>query len=84
MEDVRHLIRVLPVRTEQDRPIAKGDQFPWIEGKTRIVLDVLPYTGHYPHWFNCVLVLSSPHTVSGRIEKAHHDPALPLAAGPKW
>lgn len=51
-------------------PVKAGDV---LDGRT--VLAVEPYTGRYPHWFNCVLVLSSPCTRSGRIERAYWDPA---------
>lgn len=48
-----------------------GDQ---LDGRT--VLEVRPYRGKYPQWFNVVLVITSPHTRSGRIERAYNDLAL--------
>lgn len=62
------------------KPVRPGDQFPWIGNDTRTVLGVLPYTGRYPQFFNVVLVLSSPHTHSGKIEMAYDDRALRLVS----
>jgi hypothetical protein len=38
----------------------------------RELIAIRPYTGRYPQFFDCVLVLSSPHTRSGQIETAYH------------
>jgi hypothetical protein len=34
------------------------------------VLEVLPYTGKYPQFFTCVLVLEAPRTKRGKLEMA--------------
>lgn len=61
------------------KPVAVGDLLS--DGSTvRTVLGVLPYIGKYPAFFNVVLVLSSPVTLSGKIEMAYND--LALRGGP--
>ena len=51
-----------------------GDLYPtWFSGKNHgcsTVLAILPYTGCYPQWFNCVLRLSAPNTSRKWIEMA--------------
>lgn len=42
------------------------------------VLAVLPYTGNYPQWFNCVLRLTCPNTVKGYTEMAHMSDTPPV------
>lgn len=40
-------------------------------GNMATVLAVLPYTGLYKQWFNCVLRLSAPRTNKGWLEMAY-------------
>jgi hypothetical protein len=40
-------------------------------GNMATVLAVLPYTGKFPEWFDCVLRLSAPNTRRGWMEMAY-------------
>ena len=37
------------------------------------VIEVLPYTGRYPQWFNCVLKITAPNTIRGWSTQAYWD-----------
>jgi hypothetical protein len=55
--------------------VKPGDQIEHYVSGARVI-EVKPYCGRYPQWFNVVLVLSSTQTSSGRIERAYNDRAL--------
>lgn len=60
-----------------------GDLYPtWFSGEDHgcsTILAILPYTGRYPQWFNCVLRLTAPNTVRGWVEMAaQQEPASGL------
>lgn len=56
-------------------PVKAGDRMASYGGEAT-VLEVLPYTGRFPEFFNVVLVLSSTVRASGKLERAYNDPAL--------
>jgi hypothetical protein len=41
--------------------------------KQSTIVEILPYRGKYPQWFNCVLVLTAPRTKKGTIEMAYEN-----------
>lgn len=54
-----------------------GDKIPtWFSDKEdglSTILEIKPYTGIYPQWFNCVLVLTAPRTMARQTEMAYKD-----------
>ena len=59
--------------------IKGGDVFDsWFTGDREdgqsSVLAVYPYTGRYPEYFNCVLLLGAKNTGSKTVEQAYYDP----------
>ena len=46
-----------------------GDSITTFWGEAKI-LDIYPYTGRYPKWFNCILKVTAPKTKNGWIEVA--------------
>jgi hypothetical protein len=46
-----------------------GDSITTFWGEAKI-LDIHPYTGRYPQWFNCVLKVTAPKTKNGWLEVA--------------
>ncbi len=65
-----------PATTTKMAAVKKGDKIPtWFsdrEDGLSTVLGVLPYTGKYSQWFNCVLVLTAPRTRARQIEMAYN------------